>query len=480
MHVAGALYLAVAIAQAAAPDFDGGQPPLEDNYDDRWVTASSQHFLLYSTGGMRVARRTLEEAERARQALRLALTIDGDFPEDHRRLTLVLFTSDHLYEAVAPRTIGLFRPALNWGEDDLVLLRGAGRALVLRHELTHRLVQPVLPGAPPWLAEGLAEYFQWTESSDTSVVAGSTPETAPLQRAVRDSPFFPPLTQLLATPRTLFYGPQAPGLYSASFWLVSTINSNPDYRERFGHFLRSMARGSSAAVAWNNAFTTAATEALDRDYRVSPTRPDPLSHRISWQPPAVKISTIRPLNRAEVHVLMARLYGRAQADRAREELEGAISNDPQKAEAYALRALLDPRAPTGRQDAERAVALDPAAMLGWEALGLSLQTAASPADMTRLREVVHRLESFRESAETYCLGALLLARSGAPARALALARAAVRISPGYLRGQIALANVAARAHRDVEARVARDRARALVPDGVDPRIVERLLGRPEP
>jgi len=238
---------------------DGGQSAsAEENFDNSWVTASSDHFLIYATGGARVARRALEEAERAVQALRVALTTNGPFPDDRRPLTLVLFGYESLYASVAPaRTAGLFRPAMSWGETDLILLRGVGRFQILRHELVHRLTLPVLPKAPPWLAEGLAEYFQWTEITETSITVGSTPETVDAQRTLHGSPFFPPLSQLLAIPKSEFYGPQAYGLYSASFWLMSTLNSDAYYRTRFNRVIEAMAQGSPAMVAWSRAFSAA-------------------------------------------------------------------------------------------------------------------------------------------------------------------------------------------------------------------------------
>ena len=158
----------VALAVRAGVD----DPAADENFDDRWVTASSDHFVVYASGGVRVARRTLDEAERNLQALRTALTINGEFPDDHRRLTLVVIAYDGLYNLIAdPRSAGEFRPATYWGETDLVLLRGTGRLQLLRHELVHRLMQPVLPQAPPWLSEGMAQYFQWTDVTDTSITA---------------------------------------------------------------------------------------------------------------------------------------------------------------------------------------------------------------------------------------------------------------------------------------------------------------------
>src|SRR5436305_13800149 len=219
---ARAVVLATALAAwAAGAPASFEDPAADGNFDDRWVTASSDHFVVYASGGVRVARRTLDEAERNLQALRTAATINGEFQDDHRRLTLVVIAYDGLYDVVvSPRSAGEFRPATYWGETDLVLLRGTGRFQHLRHELVHRLMQPVLPKAPPWLSEGMAQYFEWTEVTDRWITAGSTPETARLQRALHDSPFFPPLLDLLATPKSAFSGPRAHGLYSASFWLV--------------------------------------------------------------------------------------------------------------------------------------------------------------------------------------------------------------------------------------------------------------------
>jgi tetratricopeptide (TPR) repeat protein len=465
-------------ARAGEPSGEPSASGLDDNFDTRWVTVSTDHFVVYASGGVRVARRAAEEAERDLQALRVALSINGDFPDDRRPVTLVIFTSNGLYNLVAsPRTGGEFRPALRWGETDVALVRGVGRFQFLRHELVHRLMHPVLPKAPPWLDEGMAQYFQWTRMTDTTVVAGSTPETAELQRKLHDSPWFPPLAQLLATPRATFYGKQAAGLYNASFWLISALNSNDGYRQRLNQVIRAISRGLPPDLAWERAFTPAETEVIDREYRALPQRPDPVSHQLPWTPAALFIADPRPLDRAETHVLLGRLYAQSRPSLAREELDAAVELDPRNAEALALRSLFEPgRSMLKRDDAERAVALDSAAPLGWQALGLSLLPPARAAERNRLREVVRRLESFGTSAESQCLAAVLVDNLGDRAQALKLARAAVRVSPNYFRGYVVLAKLAAASHAQREARDARERAWALAPDGFDPVELELLLG----
>jgi tetratricopeptide (TPR) repeat protein len=265
-------------------------------------------------------------------------------------------------------------------------------------------------------------------------------------------------------------------MYSASFWLVSTLNSDADYRKRLNQVIQAMVKGSPADVAWKRAFTAKELGALERDYRASPSRSDPVSHRLDWRPATPRVSAVRPLDPAEVHVLLARIHRNLRPAIAREELDMAIELDPRRAEALALRAIFDPDAAGRRDDAERAVALDPGAPLSWEALGLALLPPADQRDRARLREVVRRLEAFRESAESQCLGAILLDAVGDRIRALKLARAAVRISPTYFYGHAVLSRIAADGQGSPEAREARERAWALAPDGVDPAALALLLG----
>jgi len=67
-------------------------------------------------------------------------------------------------------------------------------------------------------------------------------------------------------------------------------------------------------------------------------------------------------------------------------LDAAIERDPHHAEAFALRALLEPTATKQRRDdAERALTLDPGAPLGWEALGLALLPSAFHPAIFRVR-----------------------------------------------------------------------------------------------
>lgn len=71
---AAVLSMVTPAAAAGESAADAGPPDTaEDNHDLVWVPAPSEHFLLYASGGVRVARRTLLEAERALGALPIAL-----------------------------------------------------------------------------------------------------------------------------------------------------------------------------------------------------------------------------------------------------------------------------------------------------------------------------------------------------------------------------------------------------------------------
>src|SRR5262249_14887534 len=155
-------------------------------------------------------------------------------------------SSAALYRRFAPlRTEGIFRPATALGEVDVVLLRGVGRFSVLRHELVHRLMHPLLPRAPAWLARRLAQSSESTDVDPDAITVGVTAATLATRR-LTDSPYRAPLAGLIQTPHPQFLGPQAPGLYSSAFWLATALNSDARYRPRLNLYIRGLAQGLSS------------------------------------------------------------------------------------------------------------------------------------------------------------------------------------------------------------------------------------------
>ena len=383
-------------------------------FANRWITMSSEHFVLYTEGGLAVAQRALMEAERSYSALRTALSIHFDARADSRRLNIVVFSSAYLYRSFAPLTTsGVYRPAGSLGESDHVFLLGVGEFRVLQHELVHRLMHRVLPSAPAWLSEGLAQYHEWTEVEDDSITAGITPVIRAARRLSGDSPYVDPIQELIRRSRKDFYGPQRVGFYSSAFWLTTTLISDPVYRPRLNRYVRSLARGRTSEAAWKEAFGDIDPARLERDYQAEPARVVPVTYRVDWRPPAPLLSAPRALDYAAGHTLMASFCGASKQGDARRELDKAIELDPGQAEAYARRALLQPSPGLDPwADAMRATSMDPRLALGWVALGLNLLRSGDHQHKERMEEVTQRLLGFRDSADSQCVAAMLLAARG--------------------------------------------------------------------
>ncbi len=445
----------------------GGLRAEEDN---GWLTGSSEHFVLYTEGGRAVAQRALEEAERAYQGLRLALAINlGTVVDDARPMTLFVISSSELYTQVALLTSGgEFRAGVGFGEDDVLVLRGVGQFEALRHEITHRLVSKVAPRLPAWLSEGLAQYYEWTEIDTGSITAGSTAQTRTAQRLRYRSRTPTPLTTLLASTRAEFSGLNMGLLYQSAFWFTSALNSNAEDRQRLNRFIQGLHKGQAPGAAFAQAFSKADLGRLANEYPLQSTSAEAVSFRRTWTPPGTPAIQLKRLDGSDGRVLVARLYGRAKATQARRFLEEAIALMPERAEAYARRALLVPAsAEERRADAERAVQLEPAGRLGWEALGVAL--LADPRQhREKLQEVAGRLEGFEESAEAQCLAAILRDALGEGKAALSSARRAARLAPAYAYSHAVLARLAENAGQAAEAREALARAAELA-SGFDPR-----------
>jgi hypothetical protein len=100
----------------------------DENHEDRWVTGSSAHFVIYALGGASLARRVLADAERALQALRVALAINMPLRDGAWPLTLILFGYEWVYPKFASDdSRGQFRAGWDFGQTDLVrsLAKGA-------------------------------------------------------------------------------------------------------------------------------------------------------------------------------------------------------------------------------------------------------------------------------------------------------------------------------------------------------------------
>jgi hypothetical protein len=120
---------------------------------------------------------------------------------------------------------------------EVVLFLGEHFRSTAAHELSHATLRRRIPDPPPWLNEGLAEYFEYARVEDGALVV--EPQRQKFARAVawRQSDRLPALSQVLAWTRPQWRSLNGPPEFQAG----STAYS-------FVHFL--MERPERQAVLW--------------------------------------------------------------------------------------------------------------------------------------------------------------------------------------------------------------------------------------
>ena len=136
-----------------------------------------------------------------------------------------------------------------------------GRQQTIKHELVHYLSEKVMPVQPPWLAEGLATYFQTLEVDDEKgqLAVGRPP--AELLRIVQN-------TSLMNVPE-LMAAKQVPSersLFYASAWATVHFLMN-HHLDEFRNYETALRARISPAEAWTRAFGALTPAALDAEIR---------------------------------------------------------------------------------------------------------------------------------------------------------------------------------------------------------------------
>ena len=435
---------------------DGGAP---------WREVVSTHFRLRTDVEPRGARRALEEFEGALSAFETEVFKRPVPAPAGERVDLVLFARDEDFAAVAPPgATGWYLPRGHGevGEPPAIALRGGDLDVVRRrfqHELVHRFLGARMRWAPPWLEEGLADYYSTLRVDGEALVVGELPmsrvfitelmgHVALGGRLVENRvPIseVPHLQELLFAPHQEFHRPDREVANYAGAWaLVHLLLSSPDRAARLQALIDDLAADVAPVQAWRRRFGDVPLQALDEVYwrylnRVEmQARLQPLSPRA---PPV--IGAPRPLSDAEVHLLWARLRpwsSREQIVEAGADLKAALAHGPATAEARYWMSLYH-RKWRRFEEAERelraALAERRSEPRYLHALAVLLHerksgSAAAPDGeraAEQLASVVSLLERLPASPEALSFVARCHAERGELEAAAAVARRAVQLGP---------------------------------------------------
>ncbi len=209
-----------------------------------WKLVKSQHFEVYSHSGDRDARNALEWLERLRAFfIQAGVTKLGGDLDGRGSVRVIGFAS-------AAEYVG-FRPHPN---ADAYFLSGEARDyLVLpelrpqdfgmaAHEYAHLALRSLDVRLPPWLAEGIAEFFSTVRIRDTECSIGG--DVSGREIVLRQNTWVP-LTILFSAKSPMQSERARTSLFYAESWAVTDmLIFSPEYAPRLSDLLSALGSGS--------------------------------------------------------------------------------------------------------------------------------------------------------------------------------------------------------------------------------------------
>ena len=432
----------------------------------RWIEARSLHFTLRTDLSPRQARGALREFEQT-----YAILENLGFPSllplrkkaAPQRIDLVVFRSEVDFQGLAPPgAAGYYTPHLNNNVDPrpTIVLHGEltpeSRRRFL-HELTHRFFGTRVRRAPPWVEEGLADYYSTLRHYQAVLYLGELPVRKLLVTEIRSfiglldrfieyrirASELPSLGELLQADEQTFHRPASEAAYYAASWaLVHMLNLGPEhYRPRFEAYLADLGAGLPSEEAWQRRFGDIPLQRLEHEFSQYVQRTEmPFQQQVYVPPrPPVERAT-RPLAPADVHVLWSRIRpwdSRENILRAGQDLRQAVAlapNDPEVRYWLSFYHQRWRRFGEAEADLRQALVVHPREPRYWHALAELLGEGARQRGdaMSRARAdeaVRHLMELARSPAELHFL-ARYYSERGEVDEGLPYARRALELEPG--------------------------------------------------
>lgn len=282
-----------------------------------WSIARSQHFEVYATGS----------PERATDALQMFENVHAFFssylslpPTPRRLLKVIVFSGDKEY---APYKVNegadaFYQPSRG---RDYIVMKNFGRdaARIVAHEYAHAALGPEGADLPPWLSEGLAEFFSSVALDGGNARLGLVPDGRlnPLRRGD-----LMPVADLVEVRRdsATYNNRDHAGLFYAESWaLTHMLMVDKRYREGAPRLLSTALQGMKPAYLFSQLYGKTPIE-VDKDLRAYIRREAFGTSTARFPPAARSAASPEPVPAFEASVLLAGLLasqlGRDEETRA--------------------------------------------------------------------------------------------------------------------------------------------------------------------
>ena len=145
-------------------------PPLPSRGGPAWLEVTNEHFTLWTDATAERGRELMREMERRRQ---LVITAMNRAPSKARSFVIALRDSREVAGYIPQGFVAVAWDADNPTRQPGILLAANDddREHTVTHELTHVISFAFIKNQPPWLAEGIATYFETADlESDKGAV----------------------------------------------------------------------------------------------------------------------------------------------------------------------------------------------------------------------------------------------------------------------------------------------------------------------
>jgi tetratricopeptide (TPR) repeat protein len=227
-----------------------------------WTRVRSQNFELTGNASetrIRSAARNLEQFREFFRQQFPQLNLDSSLP-----LRVVVFNEHESYRPFQPlrsdgsadtAAVGYFQPGLEANYIVFPVNEKTAAPSTVYHEYVHFIVHNNLQRAdiPPWLNEGLAEYFQTFRAENDRVVLG---ETQPALLKLMESETLIPFETFFKTDRFALQnqGNHGRSLFYAEAWALAHYFQTGARRTEFNKFFSLLLAGETVSDAFKTAF----------------------------------------------------------------------------------------------------------------------------------------------------------------------------------------------------------------------------------
>jgi hypothetical protein len=397
-----------------------------------WRELTSPHFRLRTDWSEQPAREFLLGFEQSYVALEALLEFTfSNRPGPAGKIDVIAFERREDFHDIttADEKIGGFQREREGGEQQIIF-GGPPQEGLIPHELVHRFVRHYIVNAPPWLHEGLAQYY-----GSLKLAGGYATFGRPAQAGA-----IPSIEDLLHADAYKFHDPDwLRAYYRGAVVLVHMLNSaDSTDRTRFLRYVALLGQGVPAGQAWQDAFPDYSPATWNDRLHEYAKEHVLRSWRTKLEPQPSHVTSVRTLRDYETRLLWIDVAGPRPdlRDWTQKQLTEARREQPGDSEVLYYAARYEERwgsLTEARRLLRQAAGANPDAPRYWLSLGrLELREMAgkrqpAPAEDP---ESVARLKQLASSADALEFLARYMAATRRPNEGLPFAMRALDSSPG--------------------------------------------------